>query len=154
MAAYLNLDLSTMSACMEGKMAAPPNANMIDPKAVKNPWVVGVLWGGPFQERWLWSHPARSCVGTCPSLTSIGNRTMQMMQTVVVVIKAIAAICLKMGNGLKWIEVLRQLLWRPIKMRVSHQNESCLSCPHPPSSYEGGREQVGSSHFDEKLSFW
>ena len=43
MAAYLNLDLSTMSACMEGKMAAPPNANMIDPKAVKNPWVVGVL---------------------------------------------------------------------------------------------------------------
>ena len=43
MAVYLNLDLSTMSACMDGKMAAPPNANMIDPKAVKNPWVVGVL---------------------------------------------------------------------------------------------------------------
>jgi len=34
---------------------------------------------------------------------------------------------------------------------VSYQNESfsskCLACPHPPSSYEGGRDQVGSSHF-------
>ena len=30
------------------------------------------------------------------------------------------------------------LLWCPIKMRVFHQNESCLPCPHPPSSY-GGR---------------
>ena len=38
-------------------------------------------------------------------------------------------------------------------MRVFHQNESCLACPHPPSSYEGGREQAGSYHFDEKLSF-
>ena len=38
-------------------------------------------------------------------------------------------------------------------MRVFHQNESCLACPHPPSSYEGGRDQVGSSHFDEKLHF-
>ena len=27
-------------------------------------------------------------------------------------------------------------------MRGFHQNESCLACPHPPSSYEGGREQV------------
>ena len=35
-------------------------------------------------------------------------------------------------------------------MRVFHQNESCHACPNPPSSYEGGREQVGSSHFDEK----
>ena len=39
------------------------------------------------------------------------------------------------------------------QMRVFHQNESCLACRHPPSSYEGGREQVGSSHFDGKLSF-
>ena len=35
-------------------------------------------------------------------------------------------------------------------MRVFHQNESCLACPHPPSSYEGWREQAGSSHFDGK----
>ena len=34
-----------------------------------------------------------------------------------------------------------------------HQNESCLACPHPPSSYEGGREQVDSSHFDENSHF-
>ena len=34
-----------------------------------------------------------------------------------------------------------KLLWCPIKMRVFHQNESCLSCLHPPSSYEGRREQ-------------
>ena len=39
-------------------------------------------------------------------------------------------------------------------MRVFHQNESCLACHHPLSSYEGGREKEGSSHFDEKLSFW
>ena len=47
-----------------------------------------------------------------------------------------------------------QVLQCPIKMRVFHQNESCLACPHPPSSYGGRREQEGSSHFDEKLSFW
>ena len=41
----------------------------------------------------------------------------------------------------------------PVKMRVFHQNESCLTCPHPPLSYEGGREQVSSSYFDETLSF-
>ena len=46
---------------------------------------------------------------------------------------------------------IKVLLWCPIKVRVFHQNESCLSCPHPPLSYEGRR---GSSHFDEKLSFW
>ena len=45
------------------------------------------------------------------------------------------------------------LLQCPIKMRVFHQNESCPACPHPPLSYEGGREKVCSSHFDEKLSF-
>ena len=28
------------------------------------------------------------------------------------------------------------------------------SLPHHPSSYEGRREGEGSSHFDEKLSFW
>ena len=33
-------------------------------------------------------------------------------------------------------------------MRVFHQNESCLSCLHPPSSYEGRREQ------GRQLSFW
>ena len=41
----------------------------------------------------------------------------------------------------------------PIKMRVSHQNESCLlalSLLH--NSREDGGKQ-GSSHFDEKLSF-
>ena len=32
-------------------------------------------------------------------------------------------------------------MWCPIKVRVFHQNESCLSCPHPPLSYEGRREQ-------------
>ena len=35
-------------------------------------------------------------------------------------------------------------------MRVFHQSERCLHCPHPPSSYGGRREQEGSSHFDEK----
>ena len=45
------------------------------------------------------------------------------------------------------------VMWRPIEMRVFHQNESCLSCPHPPLSYEGRREQEGSPHFDETLSF-
>ena len=34
-----------------------------------------------------------------------------------------------------------KILWCPIKMRVFHQNESCLSCPHPPLNYEGRREQ-------------
>ena len=38
--------------------------------------------------------------------------------------------------------------WCPIKMRVFHQNESCLSCLHPPSSCEGRREQ------GRQLSFW
>ena len=47
--------------------------------------------------------------------------------------------------------LIKCVLWCPIKVRVFHQNESCLSCPHPPLSYEGRR---GSSHFDEKLSFW
>ena len=32
----------------------------------------------------------------------------------------------------------------------SSKNESCLACPHPPSSYGGRREQEDSSHFDEK----
>ena len=35
-------------------------------------------------------------------------------------------------------------------MKVFHHNESCLACPHPPSSYGGKREQEGSSHFDKK----
>ena len=35
----------------------------------------------------------------------------------------------------------QQVLWSPIKMRVFHQKESCLSCLHPPSSYEGRRKQ-------------
>ena len=33
----------------------------------------------------------------------------------------------------------KTLLWCPIKIRVFHQNESCLSCLHPPLSYEGRR---------------
>ena len=33
-------------------------------------------------------------------------------------------------------------------MRVFHQKESCLSCLHPPSSYEGRREQ------GRQLSIW
>ena len=36
---------------------------------------------------------------------------------------------------------------------VSYQNESCLACPHPPSSYGGRREQEGSSHFDKNSHF-
>ena len=36
---------------------------------------------------------------------------------------------------------------------VSYQNESCLPCPHPSSSYEGRREQAGSSHFDRTLRY-
>ena len=40
------------------------------------------------------------------------------------------------------------ILWCPIKMRVFHQNESRLSCLHPPSSYEGRREH------GRLLSFW
>ena len=31
--------------------------------------------------------------------------------------------------------------WCPIKVRDFHQNESCPSYPHPPSSYEERREQ-------------
>ena len=38
-------------------------------------------------------------------------------------------------------------------MRVFHQNESCLPCPHPPLSYEGRREQASSSHFDGTLRY-
>ena len=49
---------------------------------------------------------------------------------------------------------LLTLLWCPIKVRAFHRNESYLSCLHPPLSYEGRGEQKGSSHFDEKLSFW
>ena len=43
---------------------------------------------------------------------------------------------------------------------VSYQNESVSSkwelpfLPNPPLSYEGRREQKGSSHLVEKLSFW
>ena len=33
------------------------------------------------------------------------------------------------------------LQWCPIKVRDFHQNESCPSCTHPPSSYEERREQ-------------
>ena len=36
---------------------------------------------------------------------------------------------------------------------MSYQNESCLSCLHPPLSYEG-ESKKGVSHFDEKISFW
>ena len=36
---------------------------------------------------------------------------------------------------------------------VSYQNDSCLSSPKPPSSYDGRREQEGCSHFDETQSF-
>ena len=39
------------------------------------------------------------------------------------------------------------ILGCPIKVRVFHQDESCLSCPHPPLSYEGRREQKGCSNF-------
>ena len=39
------------------------------------------------------------------------------------------------------------LLCCPIKVRVFHQNVSCFSCPHPPLSYEGRREQKGCSNF-------
>ena len=38
-------------------------------------------------------------------------------------------------------ECLQKTTVVSIKMRVFHQNESCLSCLHPPSSYEGRREQ-------------
>ena len=52
-----------------------------------------------------------------------------------------------------------KVLWCPIKMRVFHQNESCLSCLHPPSCYEGRREQgrqlsFCQNDFDEELSIW
>ena len=58
---------------------------------------------------------------------------------------------LDLWNGLQVQELfVFLLLWCPIKMRVFHQNECCLACPHPPSSYGGRREQEGSSHFDEK----
>ena len=35
----------------------------------------------------------------------------------------------------------KQLLWCPIKTGVFHQNKSWLSCPHPPLSFKGRREQ-------------
>ena len=44
------------------------------------------------------------------------------------------------------------ILWCPIKMRVFHQIESCLSCLHPPLSYEARREQGRQLSFDEKLN--
>ena len=59
----------------------------------------------------------------------------------------------------KWIKLDQEIIFPlripqcPIKMRVFHQNESCLACPHPSLSYEEGREQVGSSHFDENSHF-
>ena len=40
----------------------------------------------------------------------------------------------------------RIVLWCPIKVIFFHLNESCLSCPHPPLSYERRREQ-------KKISF-
>ena len=43
---------------------------------------------------------------------------------------------------------LKGMRYRGVKMRVFHQNESCLSCLNPPSSYEGRREQ------ERQLSFW
>ena len=36
--------------------------------------------------------------------------------------------------------IAKWVLWRPIKMRVFYQNESCLSCLHCPLSCEGRRE--------------
>ena len=41
----------------------------------------------------------------------------------------------------------------PIKLRVCHQNESCLLRPNPPLSYEG-QSKEGSSHLGETLSIW
>jgi len=46
------------------------------------------------------------------------------------------------------ISCIWHLQWCPIKVRDFHQNESCPSCPHPPSSYEERREQ------GRQLSFW
>ena len=43
-------------------------------------------------------------------------------------------------DEIKNVIILSIVLWCPIKVRVCHQNESCLSCPHPPLSYEGRRE--------------
>ena len=51
----------------------------------------------------------------------------------------------------KWKELLLLILlqqWCPIKVRDFYQNESRPSCPHPPSSYEGRREQ------GRQLSSW
>ena len=50
---------------------------------------------------------------------------------------------LYMHRGMRHALIIfwNHLLWCPIKMRVFHQNESCLSCLHLPSSYEGRREQ-------------
>ena len=53
------------------------------------------------------------------------------------------------------VNVLRNFeIWDRIEKKyttstvVSHQNESCLSCFHPPASYEGRREQ------GRQLSIW
>ena len=59
------------------------------------------------------------------------------------------------------------ILWCLIKMRVFHQNEISLTCPHPPMSYGGRKERakrqlsfLWKTHFDRtlryrlKLRFW
>ena len=47
------------------------------------------------------------------------------------------------ANTSGYKKAVNPILWCPIKMRVFLQNESCLSCLHPPPSYEG-----------RQLSFW
>ena len=42
------------------------------------------------------------------------------------------------------------LLWCQVKLKVSHQIESCLWCPHPPM--KEGESKEGSTRFDETLS--
>ena len=66
------------------------------------------------------------------------------------------------SKSIAWIcnQLNVELLWCPIKVRVFHQNESWLSCPHPPLSYEGRRESkkaalilTKNSHFDGTLRY-
>ena len=48
----------------------------------------------------------------------------------------------------KTLQFTMILLWCLIKLRKCHENESTLSCPHPPW------RQEGSLQFDENLSIW
>ena len=64
--------------------------------------------------------------------------------------EALAGVCsLLLSKTISSWCVNERVLWCAIKVRVFYQNESCLSCPHPPLSC---RILMKNSHFDRTLS--